>query len=95
MAMKKKNSHLFEQLKSLKDKTISFTDQYNAETKNPDVDLFHIEINKLKEVVLAHTEMKKLLEQKEEALSVLYSYLDEDKFNANQTELITLLNVQK
>lgn len=91
--MNKKNSHLIEKLKMLKEKTISFSDQYNLESKDPDIDFLVMEINKVKEVVLAHTQMKKVIEQKEETLSLLYSYLNDEKFASDQTNLVALLNV--
>ncbi len=93
--MNKKKSHLLEQLKGLKDRTLSFKNQYDIESENPDIDFLNIEIDRVKEVILAHTEMKSLLRKKEDTVSMLFSYLNDEKFSSDQEGLMSLLNVAK
>ncbi len=93
--MNKKNSHLISQLRSLKEKTLSFKNQYEIDSQNPDIDFLNTEVDKLKEVIFAHTEMKKMIEKKEDTISLLFSYLNDDKFASDQDNLVALLNVAR
>ncbi len=89
--MREESRILIKRLEELRNEAVSFMNQYEVDVKDPDIDFIANEVNRMKRVVLAHTEMRNVIEQKEKALSVLCNYLNEDYFNSDQEGLVALL----